>query len=65
MGAVGEADVGGQVPDHLLDQRQRGAQPLVGAGPVRQVGEVAAQVAQGEADPPVLAVEAQQRLGDR
>ena len=32
MGAVGEAEVGGQVPDHLLDQRQRGAQPLLEPG---------------------------------
>ena len=57
-----EVAVGGQVPDDLLDQRQRGAQPLVVTRLVRQVREAAAQVADREPDPPVLAVKAQQRL---
>ncbi len=59
------AAVGGQLPDHLLDQRQDGAQRLVVARLVRQVREVAAQVADSEAEPPMFAVEARQRLGDR
>ena len=62
---VPEAAVGGQVPDHLLDQWQRGTQPLVVARLVRQVRETTAQVAEGKADPPVLTVEAQQRLRHR
>jgi hypothetical protein len=60
-----EVTVDGQIPDHLLDQRQRGAQPLVVTGLVRQVRKGAAQMAGGEPEPPVLAAEAQQRLRHR
>jgi hypothetical protein len=69
--AVGDPDVvkpevafGGRGPDHLPDQRQHRALPLVKARLAGQVRKAAAQVADGVADPAKLAAQAQQRLGN-
>jgi hypothetical protein len=51
--------------DDLPGQRQRGPQPFVVTGLSRQVRKAAAQMADGEPDPPVLAVKPRQRLRDR
>lgn len=59
-----EVGVRGQQPYRLLDQRQRGSQPLVVSGPLWHVREHRREVVAGKTQPAGLRGEAQQGLRD-